>query len=117
MERIQRELDEAKLDKKDAEADLAARQQQEAEVKAMVDVKKQEVSSIDARKKLAEKSKQEVEKTSLEAEKKDAERFKQFLEKRWSCIGRKGVGQGRDRPCRCDRERARARARAGPPSG
>jgi hypothetical protein len=82
MERIQRELDEAKLDKKDAEADLAARQQQEAEVKAMVDVKKQEVSSIDARKKLAEKSKQEVEKTSLEAEKKDAERFKQFLEKR-----------------------------------
>ncbi|MFL5515279.1 MAG: hypothetical protein ACJ8DJ_03925 [Gemmatimonadales bacterium] len=81
-ERIQREMDEAKLDQRDAETDLAARQQQEAEVKAMVDVKKQEVSTLDARRKLAEKSKQEAEKTSLEAEKKDAERFKEFLDKR-----------------------------------
>jgi hypothetical protein len=48
----------------------------------MVEVKKQEVSTLDARRKLAEKSKQEVEKTSLEAEKKDAERFKAFLDKR-----------------------------------
>jgi hypothetical protein len=50
----------------------------------MVEVKKQEVSTIDARRKLAEKSKQEAERVSLEAEKKDAERHKLFLERRVS---------------------------------
>jgi hypothetical protein len=82
LDRIQRELEEAKLDERDADADIAAKQQLEAEVKAMVEVKKQEVSTLDARRKLAEKSKQEAEKVSLEAEKKDAERHKQFLERR-----------------------------------
>ena len=43
---------------------------------------KQEISSLDAKKKLADKNKQEAEKTALEAEKQSAERQKTFLERR-----------------------------------
>ena len=50
----------------------------------MVEVKKQEISTLDAQRKLAEKSKQEAEVAAFEAEKKDAERHKQFLERRVS---------------------------------
>ena len=50
----------------------------------MVEVKKQEISTLDAQRKLAEKSKQEAEVATFEAEKKDAERHKQFLEQRVS---------------------------------
>ena len=83
-ERIRREIEQAKLDKREAETDYADRQGIEGQVKAMVDVKKQEISTLDAQRKLAEKSKQEAEVASFEAEKKDAERHKQFLEKRVS---------------------------------
>ena len=83
-ERIKREIEQAKVDKREADADYADRQGIEGQVKAMVDVKKQEISTLDAQRKLAEKSKQEAEVASFEAEKKDAERHKQFLEKRVS---------------------------------
>ena len=83
-DRIQRELEEARLDQREAEAEIADRQGLEEQVKAMVEVKKQEISTLDAQRKLAEKSKQEAEVASFEAEKKDAERHKQFLEKRVS---------------------------------
>jgi hypothetical protein len=83
-DRIQREIDEAKLDQREAETEITDRQGLEDQVKAMVEVKKQEVSTLDAQRKLAEKSKQEGEVASFEAEKKDAERHKQFLEKRVS---------------------------------
>jgi hypothetical protein len=83
-DRIQREIEEARLDRSEAEAELRDRQGLEDQVKAMVEVKKQEVSTLDAQRKLAEKSKQEAEVASFEAEKKDAERHKQFLEKRVS---------------------------------
>ena len=83
-ERIKREIEQAKLDKREADADYADRQGIEGQVKAMVDVKKQEISTLDAQRKLAEKSKQEAEVATFEAEKKDAERHKQFLEKRVS---------------------------------
>jgi hypothetical protein len=83
-DRIQREIDRAKLDRQEAEAEIRDRQGLEDQVKAMVEVKKQEVSTLDAQRRLAEKSKQEAEVASFEAEKKDAERHKQFLEKRVS---------------------------------
>jgi hypothetical protein len=84
VDRIQREIDEAQLDQREAEAEVTDRQGLEDQVKAMVEVKKQEISTLDAQRKLAEKSKQEAEVASFEAEKKDAERHKQFLEKRVS---------------------------------
>ena len=83
-DRIRREIEEAKVDQREAEAEVSDRQGLEDQVKAMVEVKKQEVSTLDAQRKLAEKSKQEAEVASFEAEKKDAERHKQFLEKRVS---------------------------------
>jgi hypothetical protein len=48
----------------------------------MIEVKKQEISTIDARIKLADKSKQETDKITLTAEKKVNERQKTFLERR-----------------------------------
>jgi hypothetical protein len=83
-DRIRRDIEEAKLDQREAEAEYSDRQGLEGQVKAMVEVKKQEISTLDAQRKLAEKSKQEAEVASFEAEKKDAERHKQFLEKRVS---------------------------------
>ena len=83
-DRILRAVEEAKLDQREAEAEYNEQQGLEGQVKAMVDVKKQEVSTLDAQRKLAEKSKQEGEVATFEAEKKDAERHKQFLEKRVS---------------------------------
>jgi hypothetical protein len=83
-DRLQREIEEARLDGREAEAEIRDRQGLEAQVKAMVEVKKQEISTLDAQRKLAEKSKQEAEVASFEAEKKDAERHKQFLERRVS---------------------------------
>jgi hypothetical protein len=84
VERIQREIEEARLDQREAEAEIRERQGLEDQVKAMVEVKKQEISTLDAQRKLAEKSKQEAEVAGFEAEKKDAERHKQFLERRVS---------------------------------
>jgi hypothetical protein len=50
--------------------------------KGLMTSKKQEISTIDGKRKVAEKNKQEGEKIALEAEKKDAERQKAFLERR-----------------------------------
>ena len=83
-DRIQRAIEDAKLDQREAETEYNEQQALESQVKAMVEVKKQEVSTLDAQRKLAEKSKQEGEVATFEAEKKDAERHKQFLEKRVS---------------------------------
>lgn len=83
-DRINRELEEARLDQREADAEYGVQEGLEEQVKAMVEVKKQEVSTLDAQRKLAEKSKQEGEVATFEAEKKDAERHKQFLEKRVS---------------------------------
>jgi hypothetical protein len=83
-ERIRRAIEDARADQREAEAEYSEQVGLEGQVKAMVEVKKQEVSTLDAQRKLAEKSKQEAEVASFEAEKKDAERHKQFLEKRVS---------------------------------
>ena len=81
-ERIQQEIEQTKLDASEADAEIKRLQGVEDQVKAMVQVKKQEASTLDAQKKMAEKAKNEAEVVSFEAEKKDAERHKQFLEKR-----------------------------------
>jgi len=83
-DRIQRAIEDTRLDQREAETEYNVQQGLEGQVKAMVEVKKQEVSTLDAQRKLAEKSKQEGEVATFEAEKKDAERHKQFLEKRVS---------------------------------
>jgi hypothetical protein len=83
-DRIRRAIEDAKLDEREAETEYNEQQALEGQVKAMVEVKKQEVSTLDAQRKLAEKTKQEGEVATFEAEKKDAERHKQFLEKRVS---------------------------------
>jgi hypothetical protein len=82
--RLQREIEDTKVDMAEADSEFKQRQGLEDQVKAMVEVKKDEVSTLDAQKKLAEKSKNDAEAASFEAEKKDAERHRQFLEKRVS---------------------------------
>jgi hypothetical protein len=83
-DRLRRDIEEARTDQREAEAEYSQQEALEDQVKAMVEVKKQEVSTLDAQRKLAEKSKQEGEVATFEAEKKDAERHKQFLERRVS---------------------------------
>ena len=68
----------------EADSEIKQRQGLEDQVKAMAEVKKQEISTLDAQRKLAEKAKNDAEVASFEAEKKDAERHKQFLDKRVS---------------------------------
>lgn len=81
-ERIQRQLDLARTNAREADATLAEASTMRTRTKGMVAVKKQEISTIDARIKLADKSKQEADKITLEAEKKVNERQKTFLERR-----------------------------------
>jgi hypothetical protein len=81
-ERIQRQIDLAKSNGREADATLQTASENRSKTKAMIDVKKQEISTIDARIKLADKSKNDAEKIPLNAEKKVNETQKAFLEKR-----------------------------------
>jgi hypothetical protein len=81
-ERIKALMDNAVVLEREAGVDLANAQSEKAKTKALVEAKKQEISTIDSKRKAAEKSKQEAEKVAFEAEKKDAERHKAFLERR-----------------------------------
>jgi hypothetical protein len=81
-DRIQSELEAAKAAEREADTRLAEAAEQRSQTKAMIEVKKQEVSTINARIKLAEKQKQDADKTALEAEKRVTERQKEFLERR-----------------------------------
>jgi hypothetical protein len=81
-ERIQNELAASRNAAREADARISEASSQQAQVKGMVEVKKQELSTVEARIKLADKQKQETEKITLEAEKKITERQKQFLERR-----------------------------------
>ncbi|MGN6393186.1 MAG: hypothetical protein ACTHM9_13210 [Gemmatimonadales bacterium] len=81
-DRIQNELAAARAAEREADARIAESGSQRAETKAMADVKKQEMSTLDARIKLADKQKNDADKTALTAEKKVAERQKQFLDRR-----------------------------------
>ena len=81
-DRIRADQDDARSDEREAEAEYAHHLDAKERTKAMVEVKKREISTLDARRKLAEKSKEEADKVMLKAEKKDAERHKQLLERR-----------------------------------
>ena len=81
-DRIRNDLESAKADEREADARISETSSDRAQTKAMVEVKKQEISTIDARIKLADKQKAEADKTTLEADKKVSEREKQFLERR-----------------------------------
>jgi hypothetical protein len=81
-ERIQALLESAKADERDADADLTRATGLKASTKGVSEVRKREISTIDARIKVAEKSKQDAEKVSLEAEKKVLQRQRDFLERR-----------------------------------
>jgi chromosome segregation ATPase len=86
-ERIRNELEAARFAEREADARLSEAGTQREQTKAMVQVKKQEVSTASARIKLAEKQKQESEKATLEAEKKVNQRQQQFLERREALHG------------------------------
>jgi chromosome segregation ATPase len=81
-ERIQALLDNAVALRRDGVTELANAQAEREKTKGLVASSKQEISSIDSKRKVAEKNKEEGEKVALQAEKKDAERRKQFLERR-----------------------------------
>lgn len=81
-QRIQTELEAAKAAEREADARIEEASSQRSQTKAMVEVKKQEGSTINARIKLADKQKQDADKASLEAEKTVTERQRQFLERR-----------------------------------
>jgi hypothetical protein len=83
-DRLHREIEETKLDMMEADSEIKQRQGLEDQVKAMAEVKKQEISTLDAQRKLAEKAKNDAEVASFEVEKRDAERHKQFLDKQVS---------------------------------
>jgi hypothetical protein len=86
-ERIRTELEAARAAEREADARIIEASTRRSETKSMVEVKKQEGSTVNARIKLADKQKQEGEKASLEAEKKVTERQKQFLERREALHG------------------------------
>lgn len=81
-ERIQALLESAKAAERDADADLIQATNHKASTKGVTEVKKREISTLDARIKVADKSKQDAEKVALQAEKKGLERQKDFLERR-----------------------------------
>jgi hypothetical protein len=86
-DRIRNEIEVAKAFGREAESRIQEMSSQRAQTKSMIEVKKQEISTIDARIKLADKQKLEADKTMLTAEKKVAERQKQFLERREALHG------------------------------
>jgi hypothetical protein len=81
-ERIQRQLEQARSMGTEADAKLQAATEARSTTKGQIEVKKQEISTIDSRIKLADKSKQETEKVTLNAQKRVQERQKAFLERR-----------------------------------
>jgi len=87
VDRIQNELQAAKAAEREADARIQEASSQRSQTKAMVEVKKQEASTVNARIKLADKQKQDADKASLEAEKTVTERQRQFLERREALHG------------------------------
>jgi hypothetical protein len=87
VERIRNELESAKAEEREADARISETNSQRERTKAMIEVKKRELSTVDARIKLADKQKAEADKTTLTAEKKIGERQNQFLERREALHG------------------------------
>lgn len=87
VERIRNELLSAKAEEREADARISETTSQREHTKSMIEVKKRELSTVDARIKLADKQKAEADKTTLTAEKKVGERQKTFLERRGALHG------------------------------
>ncbi len=109
-ERIQRQIDLVKNNGREADAAMQTASENRSKTKAMIDVKKQEISTIDARIKLADKSKNDTEKITLNAEKKVNETQKAFLERRRGAA-RVGNRRGQSRQATGQRDHKGARAR------
>jgi len=84
---LRRALDDARMHEQEAEATLARATDERAQAKARIEVKKHEIETIEARRKLADTQKDEsakvalkVEKRTAEAERKLAERLDQVYE-------------------------------------
>ena len=82
VDRIEAELGLARADLRAAEAEKTAADERRSRTQGEVEVKKREISTLDARMKLADKTKNESEKASLAAEKRVGEREKALLERR-----------------------------------
>jgi hypothetical protein len=78
---IQAEIDLAKRNARLADADKTAALDRKSKAEAQTEVKKHEISTIEARMKLADKEKNEAQKASLASEKTVAERDKERLER------------------------------------
>ena len=80
-DRIQAEIDLAKRNARLADADKTAALDRKSTAEAQTEVKKHEISTIEARMKLADKEKNEAQKASLASEKTVAQRDKERLER------------------------------------
>ena len=78
---LRRALDDARMHERDAEATLARATDERAQAKARIEVKKRELSTIDARRKLADTQKDEGAKVALNAEKRAAEAERKLAER------------------------------------
>ncbi len=78
-DRIQSEVESAKKNARFADAEKTSALDRKSRAEAETEVKKREISTVEARMKLADKEKNEAKKTSLAAEKTVAERDRQLL--------------------------------------
>jgi hypothetical protein len=78
---LRRALDDARMHERDAEATLARATDERAQAKARIEVKKRELATIDARRKLADAQKDESAKVALNAEKRAAEAERKLAER------------------------------------
>jgi hypothetical protein len=78
---LRRALDDARMHQEEAEATLARAADEREQSKARIEVKKRELSTIEARRKLADKEKNESAKIGLQGEKRAAESEKKLAER------------------------------------
>lgn len=78
---LRRALEDARMHQREAEATLGRATEERAWAKARIEVKKREIATIDARRKLAEREKNQSAKIALEVEKKAAEGERKLAER------------------------------------
>jgi hypothetical protein len=78
---LRRALDDARMHERDAEATLRRATEEREQAKARIEVKKRELATIDARRKLADKEKNESAKAALKVERRAAEAERKLAER------------------------------------
>jgi chromosome segregation ATPase len=78
---LRRALEQARMDERDAEATVSRATDERAQAKARIEVKKRELATIDARRKLADAEKNEAAKAELKAEKRAGEAERKLAER------------------------------------